>query len=177
MSSMKPEASRDNRRVIKKYPNRRLYDTSRSAYITLLEVRQLVMDCEPFVVVDAKTSEDLTRSILMQIILEQEANGTPMFTTPVLCNIIRFYGHTMQGFMGGYLEKNMQALVELQTRMGEQSKALTPEMWTQFMNLQAPLMQGMMGSSLEQSKNLLTQMQEAMQKQTEQVLGSFGLKR
>jgi polyhydroxyalkanoate synthesis repressor PhaR len=177
MTSKHPEGARKTQRVIKKYPNRRLYDTDASAYITLAEVRQLVMDAEPFVVSDAKTGEDLTRSILMQIILEQEAHGSPMFTAPVLCNIIRFYGHTMQGFMGGYLEKNMQTLVEMQTRMGEQSKALTPEMWTQFMNMQAPLMQGMMGSSLEQSKTLLTQMQEAMQKQTEQVLGSFGLKR
>lgn len=177
MSSKNPEASRKTQRVIKKYPNRRLYDTDTSTYITLSEVRQLVMDCEPFVVNDAKTGEDLTRSILLQIILEQEANGSPMFTTPVLSNIIRFYGHTMQGFMGGYLEKNMQALAELQSRLGEQSKALTPEMWTQFMNLQSPLMQSMMGSSLEQSKAMMAQLQEQMQKQTEQVLGSFGLKR
>jgi polyhydroxyalkanoate synthesis regulator protein len=70
-------------RVIKKYPNRRLYDTDSSAYITLTEVKQLVMDCEPFVVVDAKTGQDLTRSILLQIILEQEANGAPMFTEAV----------------------------------------------------------------------------------------------
>ena len=177
MTSKHPEGARKAQRVIKKYPNRRLYDTDASAYVTLSQVRQLVMDGEPFVVSDAKTGEDLTRSILMQIILEQEANGSPMFTTPVLCNIIRFSGHTMQGFKGGYLEKNMQALVELQTRMGEQSKALTPEMWTQFMGMQAPLVQGLMGTSLEQSKSLLAQMQEQMQKQAEQVLGSFGLKR
>jgi polyhydroxyalkanoate synthesis repressor PhaR len=177
MSSKKPEVSRKTQRVIKKYPNRRLYDTDTSAYITLSEVRQLVMDCEPFVVTDAKTGEDLTRSILLQIILEQEANGTPMFTAPVLANIIRFYGHAMQGFMGGYLEKNMQTLAEIQSRMGEQSQALTPEMWTQFMNLQSPLLQGDMGSTLEQSKAFFAQLQEQMQKQTEQVLGTFGLKR
>ncbi len=177
MTSKHPEGPRKAQRVIKKYPNRRLYDTDTSTYITLSEVRQLVMDCEPFVVCDAKTGEDLTRSILMQIILEQEANGSPMFTAPVLANIIRFYGHTMQGFMGGYLERNMQTLVDMQARMGEQSKALTPDMWAQFMNMQAPLLQGMMGSSLEQSKSLLTQMQEQMQKQAEQVLGTFGLKR
>ncbi len=177
MSSKKPEASRKVPRVIKKYPNRRLYDTDTSAYITLSEVRQLVMDGEAFVVSDAKTAEDLTRSILLQIILEQEANGSPMFTAPVLSNIIRFYGHTMQGFMGGYLEKNMQTLMEVQAKLGEQSKALTPEMWSQFMNVQSPLLQGVMGGSLEQSRALFTQMQEQMQKQTEQVLGSFGLKR
>jgi polyhydroxyalkanoate synthesis repressor PhaR len=177
MSSKKPEASRKASRVIKKYPNRRLYDTDTSAYITLSEVRQLVMDGEAFVVSDAKTAEDLTRSILLQIILEQEANGSPMFTAPVLSNIIRFYGHTMQGFMGGYLEKNMQTLVDVQAKLGEQSKALTPEMWSQFMNVQSPLLQGVMGSSLEQSRALFTQMQEEMQKQTEQVFGSFGFKR
>ena len=177
MSSKKPEASRKAQRVIKKYPNRRLYDTDTSAYITLSEVRQLVMDGEAFVVSDAKTGEDLTRSILLQIILEQEANGSPMFTAPVLSNIIRFYGHTMQGFMGGYLEKNMQTLVDVQAKLGEQSKALTPEMWSQFMNVQSPVLQSAMGGSLEQSRALFIQMQEQMQKQTEQMLGSFGLKR
>lgn len=177
MTSKNPEASRKAQRVIKKYPNRRLYDTDTSTYITLAEVRQLVMDCEPFVVSDAKTGEDLTRSILLQIILEQEANGSPMFTAPVLSNIIRFYGHTMQGFMGGYLEKNMQTLMELQAKLSEQSKALTPEMWSQFVKAQSPLLQGLMGSSVEQSNALFAQMQEQMQKQTEQVLGSFGLKR
>jgi len=177
MKSKKPEGSRKAQRVIKKYPNRRLYDTDTSAYITLSEVRELVMDGESFLICDAKTGDDLTRSILLQIILEQEANGSPMFTAPVLSNIIRFYGHTMQGFLGGYLEKNMQALVDIQSRLGEQSHALTPEMWTQFLGLQSPLVQGMMGSGLEQSRTLLVQMQEQMQKQTEQMLGSFGLKR
>ena len=177
MSSKNSEASRKAPRAIKKYPNRRLYDTETSAYITLSEVRQLVMDGEAFVVSDAKTGEDLTRSILLQIILEQEANGSPMFTAPVLSNVIRFYGHTMQGFMGGYLEKNMQTLMEVQAKLGEQSMALTPEMWSQFMNVQSPVLQGAMGSSLEQSRALFIQMQEQMQKQTEKMLGSFGLKR
>jgi polyhydroxyalkanoate synthesis repressor PhaR len=136
-------------RVIKKYPNRRLYDTDTSSYITLAEIKQLVMSSEGFVVRDAKSGEDLTRSILLQIILEEEANGSPMFTAPVLSNIIRFYGHTMQGFMGGYLEKNMQAL----------------------MDMQVPLVPGVMGT------NVLQQMQDQMQKQTEQFLGSLGIKR
>ena len=149
MTSKTTKESKDPQRIIKKYPNRRLYDTDTSTYITLTEIKQLVMDSEPFVVRDAKTGEDLTRSILLQIILEEEANGSPMFTAPVLSNIIRFYGHTMQGFMGGYLEKNMQALVDLQS----------------------PMMQGVMSNTVFQ------QMQEQMQKQTEQFLGTFGLKR
>ncbi len=140
-------------RVIKKYPNRRLYDTDTSSYITLAEIKQLVMHREPCVVLDAKTGDDITRSILLQIILEEEANGTPMFTADVLANIIRFYGHTMQAFMGGYLEKNIQMLMDMQKEM------------------QAPLMQGAM------SNNVFLQMQEQMTKQTEQFFASFGLKR
>ena len=164
-------------RLIKKYPNRRLYDTDTSTYITLADVKQLVMESEPFIVRDAKTNEDLTRSILLQIILEEEAGGTPMFSEAALANIIRFYGHAMQGFMGSYLEKNVQAFTDLQQQMAEQSKTITPEMWAQFMNMQNPLMQGMMGNYLEQSKSMFEKMQEQMNKQTEQMLGAFGVKR
>ena len=149
MQKISSKDSKKSQRVIKKYPNRRLYDTDTSTYITLAEIKQLVMDSEVFSVVDAKSGEDITRSILLQIILEEEANGSPMFTTPVLSHIIRFYGHAMQGMMGGYLEKNMQAL----------------------MDMQAPMVQGVM------SNNVFQQMQEQMQIQTEQFLGTFGLKR
>jgi polyhydroxyalkanoate synthesis repressor PhaR len=92
-------------RLIKKYPNRRLYDTQTSTYITLVDIKQLVIDQEEFQVVDAKSGDDLTRPILLQIILEEEQAGVPMFTSPVLAQIIRFYGNAMQGFMGSYLEK------------------------------------------------------------------------
>jgi polyhydroxyalkanoate synthesis repressor PhaR len=177
MQKKKAAETKVTQRVIKKYPNRRLYDTDTSSYITLAEVKQLVMDSEPFVVRDVKTGEDLTRSILLQIILEEEANGTPMFTAPVLASVIRFYGQAMQGFMGGYLEKNIQSLMDIQTKFGEQSKGLTPEMWTQFVALQSPVLQGMLGGNLEQSKNILAQIQEQMQKQTGQMLGAFGIKR
>jgi len=165
-----------SQRVIKKYPNRRLYDTQTSSYITLSEVKALVMAREPFEVRDAKSGDDITRSILLQIILEEEAGGSPMFTVPVLESLIRFYGHAMQGFLGGYLEKNIQSLMELQTRFAEQSKGLSPEMWTQFAALQTPAIQAMMGGSLEQSRALLSQMQDQMQKQTDQMLGAFGIK-
>lgn len=164
-------------RVIKKYPNRRLYDTDTSTYITLSDVRELVMACAFFVVRDAKTGEDLTRSILLQIILEEESGGVPMFTEAVLANIIRFYGNALQGFMGAYLEKNVQSFMDLQSKMSEQSKGLSPEMWAQFMNAQSPMMQGMMGTYVEQSKTVFTQMQEQMQKQSEQMLSALGLKR
>ncbi|HMN22582.1 MAG TPA: polyhydroxyalkanoate synthesis repressor PhaR [Ottowia sp.] len=164
-------------RVIKKYPNRRLYDTSSSSYITLAQVRELVMSRTAFAVHDARSGEDLTRSILLQIILEEEAGGAPMFTETVLAEIIRFYGHAMQGFMGSYLEKNIQAFLDIQARLAEQSQGFTPEMWAQFMRLQSPMMQGVMGDYLEQSKTLFLQMQEQMTRQTEQMLGAFGIRR
>ncbi|MDB5955737.1 polyhydroxyalkanoate synthesis repressor PhaR [Ramlibacter sp.] len=177
MTSKKAGAAKQVQRVIKKYPNRRLYDTETSAYITLAEVKQLVMDTQAFVVRDAKTNEDLTRSILLQIILEEEAGGAPMFTEAALANIIRFYGHAMQGFMGSYLEKNVQAFTDLQGQMAEQTKNFTPEMWTQLMKVPNPLMQGVIGNYAEQSKTMFEKMQEQMQKNTEQMLGAFGIKK
>ena len=170
-------AAKSAQRVIKKYPNRRLYDTTTSTYITLAEVKQLVMASENLVVRDAKTGEDITRSILLQIILEEEAGGAPMFSEAVLANIIRFYGHAMQGFMGSYLEKNIQMFTDMQARLAEQSPGMTLEAWAKFMGAQSPMVQGLMGNYTEQSRTLFTQMQEQMQKQTEQMLGAFGLKR
>ncbi|MBL8315439.1 MAG: polyhydroxyalkanoate synthesis repressor PhaR [Rubrivivax sp.] len=152
-------------RVLKKYPNRRLYDTRTSSYITLADVKQMVLGGESFEVRDAKTGEDLTRSILLQIILEEESGGVPMFSTQSLEQIIRFYGHAMQGMMGTMLEKNLQAFAELQGRLLEQSrglydpKHLTPEVWTQFMGGQTPVLQNLMTSYLEQSRGLVEQLQ------------------
>jgi polyhydroxyalkanoate synthesis repressor PhaR len=177
MKDKKNEDGAPTERAIKKYPNRRLYDTRTSSYITLVEIKQLVMANEEFVVRDAKSGEDLTRSILLQIILEEEAAGTPMFSVPMLSNVIRFYGHAMQGLMGGYLEKNVQTMQDLQSKMADQSQGLTPEAWTQFMSMQAPMMQSLVAQNLEQSKNLYQQMQEQMQKQAAQMLETMGLKR
>lgn len=177
MKEKKGSTAAGTERVIKKYPNRRLYDTNTSSYITMAEIKQLVMANEPFVVRDAKTGEDLSRSILLQIILEEEAGGTPMFSTSVLASIIRFYGDAMQGFMGGYLEKNIETLQDMQNRLAQQSQGMTPEMWSRFMAMQAPLMQGLVTQNMEQSKNMFVQMQEQMNKQTEQMLESFGVKR
>ncbi|CAN5166161.1 polyhydroxyalkanoate synthesis repressor PhaR [soil metagenome] len=169
-------------RLIKKYPNRRLYDTETSTYITLADVKQLVLEQETFQVIDAKSSEDLTRAILLQIILEEESGGLPMFSADMLANVIRFYGHSMQGMMGSYLEKNIQAFTEIQGKLTEQSKAFMegnafpPEMWTQFMNVQNPnpAMQGMMTQYIEQSKDLFVQMQEQMQNQARTIFSGFG---
>jgi polyhydroxyalkanoate synthesis repressor PhaR len=109
-------------RVIKKYPNRRLYDTAISSYITLGDVKQLVLERIEFHVIDARTNTDITRGILLQIISEQEEQGTPIFTTDVLAHIIRFYGDTLQGMMGNYLEKSLQAFVDQQHLFREQMR-------------------------------------------------------
>jgi polyhydroxyalkanoate synthesis repressor PhaR len=165
------EASATGPRVLKKYPNRRLYDTRSSSYITLADVKDMVLKLEDFEVRDAKTGEDLTRSILLQIILEEESGGVPMFTAQMLKQMIRFYGHSMQGMMGEYLEKNLQTLVELQKRFANASLGLgdggtfTPEAWSQFMAGQGAAMQGLVGAYLEQSKTLFAQMQEQLAQQ------------
>ena len=160
-------------RILKKYPNRRLYDTETSSYITLADVKKMVLGGQNFVVRDAKTADDLTRSILLQIILEEETGGVPMFSSQSLAQIIRFYGNAMQGMMGSYLEHNLQAFTDIQARVTEQSKGLydaksmSPELWTKFLAGQAPAVQGLMGNYLEQSKTMFTQMQEQMTKQAE----------
>lgn len=167
-------------RVIKKYPNRRLYDLSSSSYITLADVKQLVMDREPVVVVDAKTGENLTRSIFLQIILEEEVGGTPIFSEAMLANLIRFYGHTMQGFMGAYIEKNVQAMAEIQSQWVEQTRAMPPELWNQFQTFGQPVIPNVMESYTEQSRQVFNktqeQMQEQVRQQTEQFMQLFGLK-
>ncbi|CAB1368760.1 polyhydroxyalkanoate synthesis repressor PhaR [Denitratisoma oestradiolicum] len=161
-------------RLIKKYPNRRLYDTKTSSYITLADVKGLVLQHEEFQVVDAKSGEDLTRSILLQIILEEEAAGSPMFTADILAQMIRFYGNAMQGMMGKYLENNLKAFTEMQAKFNEQARgvyggentAANQELWSQFLNFQGPAMQSMMGTYVEQSRKMFQQMQDNMQEQT-----------
>jgi polyhydroxyalkanoate synthesis repressor PhaR len=133
-------------RVLKKYPNRRLYDTQSSSYVTLADVKQMVLDGAPFEVRDAKSGDDLTRSILLQIILEEESGGVPMFSTDTLAQIIRLYGHAMQGAMGSWFEQNMKAVADMQGRMLGGATA-TP-------------MPPLMGSYFEQSQKLFAQMQE-----------------
>jgi polyhydroxyalkanoate synthesis repressor PhaR len=177
----RPEsAAGDQLRLIKKYPNRRLYDTRTSSYITLVDVKELVLKHEQFQVVDAKTGEDLTRSILLQIILEEESGGMPMFTSDLLSQLIRFYGNAMQGMVGGYLEKNMQTFVQVQKQLQEQSRAMygdsgkiNKDLWAQFMNFQGSAMQGMMAAYMDQSKNVFMQMQERLQDQTKNIFSGF----
>jgi len=170
----------DPARLIKKYPNRRLYDTKTSTYITLADVKKLVLDGQEFQVVDDKTKEDLTRSILLQIILEEENGGVPMFSSDILTQFIRSYGNAMQGMLGSYLERNMQLFGEIQKRMQEQSQKLygepakfNEELWKQFMSFQAPAMQGLVSAYMEQSRNVFLQMQEQLQNQTRNIFPGF----
>ncbi len=141
------DLSMSSKRVIKKYPNRRLYDTRISSYITIEDVRQLIVDGENFEVVDARSGEDLTRQVLLQIITEHEQDGEPMLSTQLLSQIIRFYGDSLQGYMGSYLEQSMQAFLDLQDQFRKKLGnliGLTPwammnqlternmTMWTEF---------------------------------------------
>jgi polyhydroxyalkanoate synthesis repressor PhaR len=167
-------------RTIKKYPNRRLYDTANSGYITLADVKQMVLEGVDFRVVDAKSGDDLTRSILLQIILDEESGGVPMFSSEMLAQMIRFYGSAQQTIIGQYIEQNVQAFLAIQKKLQEQAKQvygdkmmLTPELWKQFMQMQAPAMQGMLGNYLEQSAKLFMDMQQRMQDQTRGMFSAF----
>ena len=170
----------DAPRIIKKYPNRRLYDTANSGYITLADVKLMVLDSLEFQVIDAKTGDTLTRTILLQIILEEEAGGMPMFSSEMLAQMIRFYGSAQQTIMGQYIEQNVTAFLAIQKKLQHQAKQIygdkmmiTPDLWKQFMQMQAPAMQGMLGNYLEQSAKLFMDMQQRMQDQTRGMFAAF----
>jgi polyhydroxyalkanoate synthesis repressor PhaR len=166
-------------RIIKKYPNRRLYDTETSTYITLAEVKDLVLQYKPFQVQDAKTGEDLTRAILLQIILEEESGGVPMFSTEMLANIIRYYGHAMQGLMGSYLERSILAFHEAQKRFQAQAQSLYGELpkmpaeaLAQFMQ-QGQQVPNVMGGYLEKGAKAVIDMQEELRNQALKLFSGF----
>jgi polyhydroxyalkanoate synthesis repressor PhaR len=167
-------------RVIKKYPNRRLYDTANSGYITLADVKQMVLDHIEFKVIDAKAGDDLTRQILLQIILEEESGGVPMFSSEMLAQMIRFYGNALQGIMGKYMEQNIHAFLAIQQKLQDQAKQIygdktmfTPDLWRQFLQMQTPAMHSMIGNYLEQSARIFLDMQQRMQDQTRGLFGTF----
>jgi len=167
-------------RIIKKYPNRRLYDTETSTYITLAEVKDLVLGYKEFQVQDAKTGEDLTRSILLQIILEEESGGVPMFSTPMLANIIRYYGHAMQGLMGSYLERSISTFHEAQKRFQDQATTLyghvpkvPAEAWAQLMAGGGKQIPNVMGGYLEKGAKAVIDMQEELRSQAFKLFSGF----
>ena len=111
-----------SKRVIKKYPNRRLYDTAESKYVTLHDVRKLVLDGVSFCVIDKKSGDDITRNILLQIIIEQEDEGEPLFTTDVLEQIIGFYGNSVQGVAGDFLGQSLELFQQQQKQFQAQMR-------------------------------------------------------
>src|SRR3977135_1094427 len=160
-------------RIIKKYPNRRLYDTANSGYITLADVKQMVLEFIDFQVIDAKSGDDLTGCILLQIVLEEESGGMPMFSSEMLSQMIRFYGNALQGIMGNYMEQNVKAFLVIQNKLQDQAKQiygdkmlLTPDLWKQFLQMQAPAMQGMLGNYLEQNAQLFMDIKQRMKNHT-----------
>jgi len=159
-------------RIIKKYPNRRLYDTETSTYITLAEVKELVLGYKDFQVQDAKTGDDLTRSILLQIILEEESGGVPMFTQDMLANIIRYYGHAMQGLMGSYLERSIIAFHEAQKRFQEQASSIYGELPKMSFMPGQPI-PTVMGGYLEKGAKAVIDMQEELRSQALKLFSGF----
>ena len=146
-------------RIIKKYPNRRLYDTEISSYITIEDVRQLIVDGESFEVRDAKTGADLTRTVLLQIITEQEQHdGEPILSTQLLSHIIRFYGDSLQGFMGNYLDRSITLFMEQQQQFRQQ-------------------MGGMLGQTPWTMMNQLTERNMELWQEFQRNLGGAGLAR
>ena len=171
----------DTPRTIKKYPNRRLYDTANSGYITLADVKQMVLENIEFQVIDAKSGDDLTRS---DPAADHPRGGSRRHADVQLARcwsqMIRFYGSAQQTIMGSYIEQNVKAFLAIQKKLQDQAKQIygdkmmiTPDLWKQFMQMQAPAMQGMLGNYLEQSAKLFMDMQQRMQDQTRGMFTAF----
>ena len=164
-------------RIIKKYPNRRLYDTMASSYITIGDLKQMVISRQLFRVTDAKTDNDLTRVTLLQILLEEEIAGKPIFSIDMLENMIRFYGNAMESMVGTYLEKNIHVFLDIQEQITQQSQEMlrnqlptvpfNQDVWSQFANFQGPMIQNIINNYMEQSKSMFLQMQERVHNQSE----------
>ena len=164
-------------RIIKKYPNRRLYDTKHSTYITLFDIKGLVMTQEPFVVLDAKTGEEITRSILMQIILEEESGGQPLFSTQSLTQMIRFYGSSLQGMMSPFLEQNINQFIDLQNQYVVHCQKIgglsSHESWLSFINNRS---QNELMNPMQFFTNAGAQFWEQIQSQSPKMMSGFPFK-
>ena len=172
--------NKKTQRLIKKYPNRRLYDTHTSSYVTLADIKALVLECENFTVVDAKTNDDITRTILLQIILEEESGGIPMFTEPVLAQIIRLYGNAMQSFMGSFLEKNVQIFSEAQEKFKDNSKtffdnSFNPnEKVSEFFSSNPQSVQNFFGDYMDKSREYFSNIEKQIQANSDMFFGKTG---
>ncbi|MEM6986545.1 MAG: polyhydroxyalkanoate synthesis repressor PhaR [Pseudomonadota bacterium] len=139
----------DSHRLIKKYANRRLYDTVESKHLKLSDIKELIVSGENVKVVDDTTGEDITRALLLQIIVEQEQAGEPMLSVALLSQLIRFYGNPMQAMMTDYLQNSVDTFVDQQRSIQDQMQRMltsTPldlmqknmDMWQSMFNSQKP---------------------------------------
>ena len=167
-------------RLIKKYPNRRLYDTATSSYIKLGDIKKLVLEQVAFRIVDGRTYEDLTHSVLLQVIVEEENAAQPIFSSQLLAQIIRFYGNAMQEMLGTYLEENLQAFAQIQRRLQEQSGGRLDDnpmpdaaAWRNFVIAQRTTIEGLMTSYLDQSAQSFLDMQRQFQEQSRSMFEAF----
>jgi len=121
------------KRIIKKYPNRRLYDTAESRYITLADIRDLVIAATDFIVIDKKSGDDITRSILLQVISEQEQQRDPLMSEAFLAHVIRAYGTGEPGFLARYLEKSLTSFIAQQNQLlGQVQQAVKTDVSPHF---------------------------------------------
>jgi len=165
-------------RIIKKYQNRRLYDTATSTYIVLKDIKQIIVDGEIVKVIDVKTEEDVTRSVLLQIILEEEVNGIPMFSNEFLFQIIHFYGKTLQPSLSPFLEQGVELFQKMQKQFYEQfgsvdssiTTASGVELWKEFLAKQGQQVEKNIKDYVENSSGAFLKVQEHLQKQTENIL-------
>lgn len=164
--------SDDDTRVIKKYSNRRLYDTEQSCYITVDDVRQLVVDGVDFRVRNARDGEDITRTVLLQIILEQELLKMPMFSEASLRNIIMFHGSTMQSSLGVFLEQSMPMLLDMQKELADRGDlvGLDNNLWGELATMQGRFLSNTFQEYLKQIVRVYSDAQKRFSKGAEQMM-------
>lgn len=168
---------RNEVRIIKKYQNRRLYDTATSTYIILEDIKQIIIDGELIQVIDVKTDQDVTRSVLLQIILEEEVNGAPMFSNNFLFQIVRFYGKALQPSVSPFLEQGVDLFKKMQKQFYDQirdsygkDKLFTGvELWKEFMQQQGPQLEDTIKEYIQNNANAFLEMQAHLHQQTEQI--------
>lgn len=165
-------------RIVKKYQNRRLYDTATSMYIVLEDIKEYIIAGERVKVIDVKTEQDVTRSVLLQIILEEEVNKVPTFSDDFLFQIIRFYGKGFQASVGSFLENGVELFRKMQkqfygktrTEFANTDVKSQMEAWNEFISAGTAKMENSIKDYIETGKNTFLKMQENIKTQTENML-------
>jgi polyhydroxyalkanoate synthesis repressor PhaR len=165
-------------RNIKKYRNRRLYDVSTSSYVIIDDIKQIILEGESIKVIDTQTNEDVTRNILLQIIFEEEMNKTPIFSNNFLCQLIKFYGKTMQPSLGIFFEQGLDTFKQLQKNFYEQIKEnnygkdkIIPniKLWKDFMDSQNKEIEKLLKKHIKQNTQTFFKMQDQIQEQAKYI--------